>query len=116
MKSSTLIMAIILVAQAVLIVGVFAAVSIENSSAGVGEEEVTAVEPQPNPGKLSCCKNCTSVSPPSGLFMCHDELSSEPLCQKSGCRTCQVARHYPKMTFKCIDEFNGTCPPRCSKS
>jgi hypothetical protein len=32
MKSSTLIMAIILVAQAVLIVGVFAAVSIENSS------------------------------------------------------------------------------------
>ncbi|RLM57872.1 hypothetical protein C2845_PM18G01720 [Panicum miliaceum] len=113
MKGSTLIMAIILVAQAVLIVGVFAAVSIENSSAGVGEEEVT-VEPQPNPGKLSCCNNCTSVSsPPPGLFMCHDELSSQKLCWKSGCKTCQPARRYLN-TFKCIDEFSGTCGPKCS--
>ncbi|PUZ43880.1 hypothetical protein GQ55_8G042300 [Panicum hallii var. hallii] len=114
MKSSTLIMAIILVAQAVLIVGVFAAVSIENSSAGVGEEEVT-VEPQPNPGKLSCCKNCTSVSsPPSELFMCHDVLSRQN-CLDSGCKTCQPVRRYSN-TYKCIDEFIGTCGKQCSKS
>ncbi|RLM69374.1 hypothetical protein C2845_PM17G03100 [Panicum miliaceum] len=110
-------MAIILVAQAVLIMGVvFAAVSIENSAA-LGEKEITRepAEPEPNPGQLTCCNKCTPVSsPPSGLFKCQDEREFS-WCKNSVCKACQPAKTY-RNTFSCNDVFNGTCGPRCSKN
>ncbi|RLM69821.1 Bowman-Birk type wound-induced proteinase inhibitor WIP1-like isoform X2 [Panicum miliaceum] len=120
MKSSRL-MAIILVAQAVLVMGVFAAVSsiAENSTAAVGEKKVTMEMEEPNnkllnPGNLTCCDACNPISPQSHLFKCQDVFKIPQLCAKSKCRNCAKGK---RNTLTCNDEFNGrTCGPRCPKN
>ncbi|KAG2560456.1 hypothetical protein PVAP13_8KG062700 [Panicum virgatum] len=116
MKSSTL-MAIILIAQAVLIMGVFAAAASIENSAGLGEKELT-MEPVINPRPLKCCGagdiDCIPApSPPAkpNLRTCRYEGKSG-WCGSSGCEICSGAKNYTG-TRKCLDVFNGTCGPKC---
>ncbi|KAL6627507.1 hypothetical protein ACP70R_031233 [Stipagrostis hirtigluma subsp. patula] len=98
MKSSTLL--VILVLQAVLVMGVFAGVAKENA---VGESKAVDI----NPGKLKCCSNCNFSF--SGLYTCDDLVPKcDPVCKK--CVVVQVRGAKPQ---KCADTFIGMCGPKC---
>ncbi|XP_052140815.1 Bowman-Birk type wound-induced proteinase inhibitor WIP1-like [Oryza glaberrima] len=96
MKSSTLM--VILVLQAVLVMGIFAAVAKENESKGNTET---------NGGKLKCCSSCNFSF--SGLYTCEDVVKKcDPVC-----KSCAVVKTHPVKKFKCTDTFLGMCGPPC---
>ncbi|TVU22080.1 hypothetical protein EJB05_31757 [Eragrostis curvula] len=100
MKSSTLL--VILVLQAVLVMGIFAAVAKENA---VGESKAIDI----NPGQLKCCTNCNFSF--SGLYTCDDVgKKCDPVCKK-----CAVVQTYSGKQYKCTDTFLGMCGPPCKK-
>ncbi|CAO2174477.1 unnamed protein product [Urochloa humidicola] len=103
MKSSTLL--VILVLQAVLVMGIFAAVAKEN--AAVGESKGNS---ETNGGKLGCCTKCNFSF--SGLYTCDDIVSKcDPVC-----KVCKVVKKYPVKQFQCTDTFLGICGPPCKQN
>ncbi|KAF8724539.1 hypothetical protein HU200_020796 [Digitaria exilis] len=99
MKSSTLL--VLLCLQAVLVMGIFAAVAKEN--AAVGESKAIDI----NPGQLKCCTNCNFSF--SGLYTCDDvKKVCDPVCKK-----CVAVKTYSGKMFKCTDTFLGMCGPNC---
>ncbi|CAO2185492.1 unnamed protein product [Urochloa humidicola] len=103
MKSSALL--VILVLQAVLVMGIFAAVAKEN--AAVGESKGNR---ETNGGKLGCCTNCNFSF--SGLYTCDDIVSKcDPVC-----KVCKAVKKYPVKQFQCTDTFLGICGPPCKKN
>uniref|UniRef100_A0A0D9UWE7 Bowman-Birk serine protease inhibitors family domain-containing protein n=1 Tax=Leersia perrieri TaxID=77586 RepID=A0A0D9UWE7_9ORYZ len=101
MKSSTLM--VILVLQAVLVMGIFAAVSKENA---VGENKGNR---ETNGGKLKCCSKCNFSF--SGLYTCDDIVKKcDPVC-----KSCAVVKTHPTKMFQCTDTFLGMCGPSCKK-
>nr|CAB3472351.1 unnamed protein product [Digitaria exilis] len=98
MKSSTLL--VLLCLQAVLVMGIFAAVAKENA---VGESKAIDI----NPGQLKCCTNCNFSF--SGLYTCDDvKKVCDPVCKK-----CVAVKTYSGKMFKCTDTFLGMCGPNC---
>ncbi|KAL6627506.1 hypothetical protein ACP70R_031232 [Stipagrostis hirtigluma subsp. patula] len=99
MKSSTLL--VFLCLQAVLVMGIFAAVAKEN--AAIGESKAVDI----NPGQLKCCTNCNFSF--SGLYTCDDVKSKcDPVCKK-----CAVVQIRGAKLHKCTDTFIGMCGPKC---
>ncbi|GJN05919.1 hypothetical protein PR202_ga23596 [Eleusine coracana subsp. coracana] len=99
MKSSTLL--VILVLQAALIMGIFAAVAKENA---MGESKAIDI----NPGQLKCCTNCNFSF--SGLYTCDDLVAKkcDPVCKK-----CVAVQTKAGKKYKCTDTFLGMCGPKC---
>ncbi|KAL6627505.1 hypothetical protein ACP70R_031231 [Stipagrostis hirtigluma subsp. patula] len=102
MKSSTLL--VILSLQAVLVMGIFAAVAKENA---VGEIKAIDI----NPGQLKCCTNCNFSF--SGLYTCDDVVKKcDPVC-----KMCVAVQSYTGCKqFRCADTFLGMCGPPCPKN
>ncbi|GJN05911.1 hypothetical protein PR202_ga23587 [Eleusine coracana subsp. coracana] len=102
MKSSTLL--VILVLQAVLVMGIFAAVAKENAAVGdnKGNRET-------NGSKLKCCTNCNFSF--SGLYTCDDIVKK---CDHV-CKVCSAVRTPAGKRFQCTDTFLGICGPPCKK-
>ncbi|TVU22078.1 hypothetical protein EJB05_31765 [Eragrostis curvula] len=102
MKSSTLL--VILVLQAVLIMGIFAAVSKEKLV--VGENKGNR---ETNNGQLKCCTNCNYSF--SGLYTCDDIVKKcDPVCM-----VCSAVKTPAGKRFQCTDTFLGVCGPTCKK-
>ncbi|KAF0918435.1 hypothetical protein E2562_023582 [Oryza meyeriana var. granulata] len=94
---------VILVLQAVLVVGIFAAVAKENA---LGENKGNR---ETNGGKLKCCSNCNFSF--SGLYTCDDIVKKcDPVC-----KSCAVVKTHPVKMFQCTDTFLGMCGPSCKK-
>ncbi|KAL5227970.1 hypothetical protein ABZP36_016235 [Zizania latifolia] len=100
MKSSTLMVTLVL--QAVLVMGIFAAVAKEN--AAVGENKGNR---ETNGGKLKCCRNCNFSF--SGLYTCDDVVKK---CDRV-CKSCAVVKTHSAKLYQCTDTFLGMCGPAC---
>ncbi|KAL6626661.1 hypothetical protein ACP70R_030387 [Stipagrostis hirtigluma subsp. patula] len=101
MKSNTLL--VILVLQAALVIGVFAAVAKENAAAPEGSG-------LPPPGKFRCCDNCDDLY--SGLITCKDVHRR---CHRA-CDNCTLVNTHPVNMYTCSDIYFGSCGYPCKKN